>query len=122
MSGASKQRMTWSIQKCHVLEPQDSMPASLYELAGSHIEVTDSATYLGVTLQHDIIGVQKNMERARSACKWITLLRAFGFHRKSLSSFQLINIFRIYVYPFADYGMHLVVQYGALQGVGMKGK
>ena len=34
---ASKQRMTWSIQKCDVLEPQDSMPAGLYELAGSHI-------------------------------------------------------------------------------------
>ena len=84
---ASKQRMAWSIQKCHVLEPQDSMPASSYELAGSHIEVTDSATYLSVTLQHDTLGVQKNVERARSACKRINLLRAVGFHRKSLSSF-----------------------------------
>ena len=109
----SKQRMTWSIQKCHVLEPQDSIPASLYELAGSHIEVTDSATYIDVTLQHYTVGVQKNVERARSACKRINLLRAVGFHRKSLSSFQLINICRTYVYPLADYGMHLVPTSGS---------
>ena len=70
--------------------------------------MTDSATYLGVTLQHDIIGVQKSVERARSACKRINLLRAVGFHRKSLSSFQLINICRTYVYPLADHDTHLV--------------
>ena len=105
---ASERGMTWSIQKCHVMEPENSMPGSLYELAGSHIEVTDSASYLGVTLQHDTVGVQKPVERARSACKRINLLRAVGFHRKSLSSFQLINICRTYVYPLADYAMHLV--------------
>ena len=59
---ASERGMTWSIQKCHVMEPENSMPGCLYELAGSHIEVTDSASYLGVTLQHDTVGVQKNVE------------------------------------------------------------
>ena len=52
-------------------------------------------------------------ERARSACKRINLLRAVGFHRKSLSSFQLINICCTYVYPLADYGTHLVPTCGA---------
>lgn len=61
----SEQGMTWSIQKCHVMEPENNMPASLYEHTGTHIEVTDSATYLEVTLRHDTVGVQKSVERAR---------------------------------------------------------
>ena len=100
--------MTWNIQKCPVLEPDNSTPASSYELAGSHIEVTESATYLGFTLQHETVGIQESVERARSACKRISLLRAVSFHRRSLSSSQLINICRTYVYPLAHYATHLV--------------
>ena len=74
---------------------------------------TDSATYHGVTLQHDTVGVQESVERARSACKRIDLLRAAGFHRKSLSSFLLIDICRTYVYLLADYAMHLVPTSGS---------
>ena len=34
----SEEGMTWSIQKCHVMEARNSMVASLYKLAGSEID------------------------------------------------------------------------------------
>lgn len=97
--------MTRSIQKCHAIEQKHSMLPSSYDIAGSSIEVTDSAAYPGVALRHEAVGVEKNSELVHSACKRIDLLRAVGFHCRSLSSFELINICHTYVHLLAEYAM-----------------
>lgn len=100
--------MVWNIDKCHVLLPEENTRIESFEISKSPIVVNESATYLGVTLRNSMIDVDKNKERVRAACKRICLLKAVGFHRKYLPSSVLLDISRTYVYPLADYGMHLM--------------
>ena len=110
----SDQGMTWSIHKCDVIKTENGMLAYSYKIAGSSIEVIESATYLGVSLRHDTVGVEENCKAIRSACKRINLLHAVGFHGRSPSSLELLNICRTYVYPLPDYAMHIVPTPGSL--------
>lgn len=84
--------MTWSIRKCPILEPENRAIIASYVLAGSIVDVDESATYLGVTLRHNTTALDSNVGRVKAARKRLNLLRAVGFHRKYLPSATLINI------------------------------
>ena len=108
---ASKAKMTWSAPKCHILEPESpstSRTQREYFLSGERVQVSDSAVYLGVTLRGTRIAPDKNLERIRAAFQRIGILKAIGLNRKLVPSSKLIEICRTYVYPVADYGLHLI--------------
>ena len=108
---AIETRSTWNVKKCHVLEPDlpgHAGPRGTYYLAGQKVSVSESAEYLGVTLRGDSIVTDKNIERAKAACQRIGMLKAIGINRKQVTSAQLVDICRTFVYPVADYATHLM--------------
>ena len=105
---AKQAGMTWSIKKCHVLEPEKVDNQGTYYLAGQQIRVKEKAEYLGVTLRGSSISADKNVERVKAAVQRLNMLKAAGITRKYLPSSRLIDICRTYVYPVADYATHLV--------------
>lgn len=105
------ENMAWSPSKCHVLEPvSDPSTAiqSAYWLSGAKINVSDSTVYLGVTLRGTQIATDRNLERVKLAFQRLGMLRSAGLHRKFVSSARLVQICRTYVYPAADYAIHLM--------------
>ena len=105
---AKEAGMTWSVKKCHILEPEGVEIPGKYYLAGQQIGVKESAEYLGVTLRGTKISADKSLERVRAAFQRLNMLKAAGITRKYLPSSRLIDICRAYVYPVADYATHLV--------------
>ena len=107
----TEENMEWCTWKCHVLEPESEQspgPRREYVLSGSPINVSESAVYLGVTLRGTAIASDRNLDRIKLAFKRLGLLRSAGINRKFISSARLIQICRTYVYPAADYGIHLM--------------
>jgi len=100
--------MTWSVKKCHILEPEGIDVPGTYYLAGKQIGVKKSAEYLGVTLRGTKLSVGRNLDRVKAARQRLNMLKAAGITRKYLPSSRLIDICRTYVYPVADYATHLV--------------
>ena len=113
---AKQAGMTWSIKKCHILEPEGVKFSGNYYLAGEQIGVKESAEYLGVTLRGTTLAVDKNLNRVKAAVNRLNMLKAAGITRKYLPSSRLIDICRTYVYPVADYATHLVPM-GTEEGV-----
>ena len=108
---ADSARMTWSARKCHILEPEFSAESEIqreYSLSGEAIQVSESAVYLGVTLRGTALSTDKSVSRVATAFQRLGLLKAAGIHRKFVPSAKLIEICRTYVYPVADYGIHLM--------------
>ena len=103
--------MEWCTWKCHVLEPGNNTPTEprrTYVLSGSPINVSDSAVYLGVTLRGTKIAPDRNLDRIKLAFQRLGMLRSAGINRKFASSARLVQVCRTYVYPTADYGIHLM--------------
>ena len=108
---AIQEHMSWSPPKGHILEPEappNSNEGNSYYLSGQPIAVAKSAEYLGATLQGTMIGTTRNIARVKTALQRIGMLKAAGIHRKHVPSARLIQICRTYVYPLADYAVHLV--------------
>ena len=104
-------KMTWSAPKCHVLEPESpssSATQNNYFLSGEPLKVSNSAVYLGVTLRGTRLSTDRNIARVTAAFQRIGLLKAAGIHRKFVPSAKLVEICKTYVYPVADYGLHLM--------------
>ena len=77
-------------------------------MSGERLQIVENAPYLGVTLRGTRIAVDKNLARIRTAFQRLGLLKAAGVNRKFVSSARLVDISRTYVYPAADYGIHLM--------------
>ena len=105
---AEQAGMTWSVKKCHILEPEGVDIPGKYYLAGKEIRVKESVEYLGVTLRGTKLAADKNLERTKAALNRLNMLKAAGITRKYLPSSRLIDICRTYVYPVADYATHLI--------------
>ena len=105
---AEDTKATWSVSKCHILEPETVSEPGKYELAGKQIEVVEAAEYLGVSLKHGRIDTTRNVSRVRAAIRRLGLLKSIGVNRKRVPSAQLVAICRTFVYPVADYATHLL--------------
>ena len=108
---ASEAKMKWSARKCHVLEPSAPEGTEIqreYFLSGERIKISESALYLGVTLRGTSIATDRNQERIQTAFQRIGILKSVGINRKFVPSSTLIKISRTYVYPIADYALHLM--------------
>ena len=107
----TQERMSWAIPKCHILQPETmnvSPPSTPYILSGETVGTAASAVYLGVTLTGTRLALDKNVTRVKSAMQRIGMLKAAGIHRKRVPSARLLEICRTYVYPLADYAVHLM--------------
>ena len=100
--------MTWNVKKCHILEPESSAPPGSYFLSGQKMRVSTSAEYLGVTLKRGALATDRNIQRVKAARQRIGMLKAAGINRKQISISTLLNICRTFVYPVADYAIHLM--------------
>ena len=100
--------MLWSTRKCHILEPSQMAEPGKYNLSGKELSCCNQAIYLGVTLGKDNILPVKNLSRVENAAKRINMLKACGLSRQNLSSAKLINICKSFIYPVAQYGVHLL--------------
>ena len=105
---AEDMKATWSVSKCHILEPETVSEPGKYVLAGKEVDVAESAEYLGVTLKHGRIDATRNILRVRAAMNRLNMLKAIGVNRKRVPSAQLVAICRTFVYPMADYATHLI--------------
>ena len=113
---AEDTRGTWSVRKCHVLVSKDVQGADKaldFQLAGQRLETVNSAEFLGVTITGDSIAPDKSISRVRAASQRVGLLQASGINRRRVPSSTLADLCRTFVYPVADYAMHLVpMDYG----------
>ena len=100
--------MQWSTKKCHILEPTHINDPGKYILSGKELMPCKQATYLGVTLGSENILPTKNLARVENAVKRLNMLRACGLNRQTLSSAKLINICKAFVFPVAQYAVHLL--------------
>ena len=105
---AEENRMTWNVKKCHILEPESTKTPGEYYLSGQRMKVSDSAEYLGVTLRNSALAVDRNLDRVKAANQRLGMLKAAGINRKYVPSSKLVNICRAFVYPVADYAIHLM--------------
>ena len=99
---------TWKISKCHVLEPENEDVLGEYYLSGGQVGVVKFAEFLGVTLRGSEISCDKNIARIKAAKQRLGMLKAVGINRKHVPSAQLVAVCRTFVYPVADYGIHLM--------------
>ena len=105
---ARAHKMTWNVKKCHILQPASGASPGDYQLSGQKMLISASTEYLGVNLHRGILSTQRNIQRVKAACQRIGMLKAAGISRKLVPSSTLVNICRTFVYPVADYAIHLM--------------
>ena len=105
---ATEHKMSWNVKKCHILQPESAEQPGEYLLSGQKMRVSTSAEYLGVTLTRGALATDRNIQRVKSACQRIGMLKAAGINRKLVSSSMLVNVCRTFVYSVADYAIHLM--------------
>ena len=100
--------MKRSTRKCHIIEPSHTTVPGKYQLSEENMLCCNQETYLGVTLGKENISPVKNLTRVENALKRINMLRACGLNRQTLSSAKLVNICKAFVFPVAQYAVHLL--------------
>lgn len=105
---AEKMGMKWSTKKCKVIKHDEDQRR--IHLAGDELEQVHEVEYLGVSINSKGITDAKNIKRIRVANMKVNMLRNMQISNEYFTARRLRSICNTFIYPVANYALHLVPQ------------